>query len=227
MYRLITIWVILFCQATYAVDIWQDRLSPTFRNAFSTKGFAIVASGALMTGLTQPIDYKVRDNMVHYQRIPEEKAEIGDFLGTGIPGASIAALQLYFDTDNGYAHAEALLETMFTSAFLKAANKRQRPNSANQFSMPSAHTSTVFATATSLAYAYGYWVGIPAFALASFVAATRLADNAHWLSDTVAGATVGIFWGRAAAHPDAQANSVKLIPTPFYDGMRLYCVWHF
>ena len=63
--------------------------------------------------------------------------------------------------------------------------------------MPSGHTSTSFASATYLASTYGLKWGIPAFSIATLVALERIKNDAHWLSDTIAGACLGIFWGRA------------------------------
>ena len=45
---------------------------------------------------------------------------------------------------------------------------------------------------------YGWKVGLPFWGMAVFTGLSRLADNAHWLSDVTVGATVGTFFGRAA-----------------------------
>jgi membrane-associated phospholipid phosphatase len=177
--------------------IYKDHIKPTVTDGFDTTGLVIIGSGVLLTALAQTQDYNTRDAYQDHQRIPNSTSRIGDFLGTGIPGIAITLTQLYFDTDAGLAHAEALVDTFLITSLLKAANKRNRPDSENKQSMPSGHTSTTFASATSLTYAYGWGVGIPAYLLAGFTAATRWSDDAHWLSDTVAGAFVGIFWGRA------------------------------
>ena len=43
---------------------------------------------------------------------------------------------------------------------------------------------------------YGWQVGIPAYAAAGFVAASRLNEDRHYLSDVVFGAALGIMVGR-------------------------------
>ncbi|MEN0057208.1 MAG: phosphatase PAP2 family protein, partial [Bdellovibrio sp.] len=101
--------------------------------------------------------------------------------------------------------------------------QRERPSGRDHLSFPSGHGSSAFATATSLAYSYGYKVGIPAYALAGFVAASRVNENIHWLSDVVAGAALGIFWGRASA-----LNTGSSIQnwTPFISGDVVGFAYH-
>jgi undecaprenyl-diphosphatase len=64
-------------------------------------------------------------------------------------------------------------------------------------SFPSGHAAMAFATATCLSAALPRWA--PAFFLVAFaVAAERVLENAHYLSDVVAGAGVGILGGYIA-----------------------------
>jgi membrane-associated phospholipid phosphatase len=60
-------------------------------------------------------------------------------------------------------------------------------------SFPSGHTALAFATAAAVAMLWprSRWRWV-LFAVAVVVAAERIAENAHWLSDTVAGAALGI-----------------------------------
>jgi hypothetical protein len=54
----------------------------------------------------------------------------------------------------------------------------------------------MFATATVLQRRYGWKVGIPAYGFAAYVAASRLSENKHFLSDVILGAAIGIMGGR-------------------------------
>lgn len=64
-------------------------------------------------------------------------------------------------------------------------------------SFPSGHAAMAFATATCLATALPRWA--PAFFLIALaVAAERVLENAHYLSDVVAGAGVGLLGGYLA-----------------------------
>jgi hypothetical protein len=59
-------------------------------------------------------------------------------------------------------------------------------------------------TATQLAMAYGWQAGLVAFPIAAFTGATRLSDDAHWFSDTVAGAFLGYLVGRATFYDSGE-----------------------
>ncbi|HEY4321763.1 MAG TPA: phosphatase PAP2 family protein [Gemmatimonadales bacterium] len=60
-------------------------------------------------------------------------------------------------------------------------------------SFPSGHTAAAFALATSLGDATGHtWARIGFYVLATGTGWARITEQAHWLSDVVAGAAVGI-----------------------------------
>ena len=81
---------------------------------------------------------------------------------------------------------------------IKFSVRRTRPDGGN-FSFPSGHTSTTFASATILQRHFGWKVGIPAYAMASYVAASRIQEKRHFLSDVAFGAAIGITAGRTVA----------------------------
>jgi membrane-associated phospholipid phosphatase len=86
--------------------------------------------------------------------------------------------------------------TTVTVALLKVATNRERPDGSNRNSFPSGHSGTSFAAATVLDRTYGLKVGLPAYAFAGFVGASRVVGNRHFFSDVVAGAVIGRFFGR-------------------------------
>jgi membrane-associated phospholipid phosphatase len=90
----------------------------------------------------------------------------------------------------------AQIVTQGLTQAIKYSVSRTRPDESGNTSFPSGHTSSAFATATVLQRHYGWKVGGPAYALAGFVAAARLNENKHYLSDVIFGATVGIIGGR-------------------------------
>jgi membrane-associated phospholipid phosphatase len=78
---------------------------------------------------------------------------------------------------------------------IKFSARRTRPDESS-FSFPSGHTSISFASATVLQRHLGWKVGIPAYGIASYVAASRIHARRHFLSDVAFGAAIGIVAGR-------------------------------
>lgn len=78
---------------------------------------------------------------------------------------------------------------------LKYAVRRERPDGTG-YSFPSGHASVTFASATVLQRHLGWRFALPTYALATYVAVSRLHENRHYLSDVVFGSTVGIIAGR-------------------------------
>jgi membrane-associated phospholipid phosphatase len=79
---------------------------------------------------------------------------------------------------------------------LKLGVGRERPNGEDDKSFPSGHTSNAFAVAAVAERHYGWKVGVPAYTVAALVGVSRLQRNKHYLSDVVAGATLGYVVGR-------------------------------
>jgi hypothetical protein len=59
-----------------------------------------------------------------------------------------------------------------------------------------------------LARQCGWRVGVPALALAGYVAASRLSENQHFASDVIFGAGIGIVSGRSMTIPKTTTLSV-------------------
>ncbi|WGK94331.1 MULTISPECIES: phosphatase PAP2 family protein [Flavobacterium] len=97
---------------------------------------------------------------------------------------------------------ESFLASALITTVLKDVIRRERPyvkhpeiqplSSEGSYSMPSGHTSTAFATATSLSMAYPKWyVVVPSFVWASSVGYSRMHLGVHYPSDVFIGAIVG------------------------------------
>jgi membrane-associated phospholipid phosphatase len=78
---------------------------------------------------------------------------------------------------------------------MKESFRRHRPEGSG-FAFPSGHTTVSFASATVLQEHFGWKVGFPAYALASYVAVSRVHMKRHYLSDVAFGAALGIAAGR-------------------------------
>jgi len=121
----------------------------------------------------------------------------------------------------------AQIVTKTLTVALKTSVNRTRPDG-TPYSFPSGHTSAAFASATVLQRNFGWKVGIPAYGVASYVAASRLQEKKHFLSDVAFGAAIGIVAGRTVtvgrgqsrfvvapvAVPGGAAVSFSLAPKP-------------
>lgn len=172
------------------------------------------------------------------RRLGDIHALGNDILGTGIPGVLLGAglwitgdlMGRTYETHAGQASIEALFATGIITAAMKGSFQRRRPDGSDPFSFPSGHTSTVFASAMVLQEFYGWKAGVPAFLLGALTAGSRMQENRHWLSDTVAGASLGILIGHAISrtHLDLlnsdtakREPKVSFMPVIERDGGRL------
>jgi membrane-associated phospholipid phosphatase len=90
------------------------------------------------------------------------------------------------------------------TTLLKEVVHRERPNGEDQLSFPSGHASNAFTLAAVAERHYGWKAGVPAYTLASLVAVSRLQRNKHYLSDVMAGATLGYIVGRTVVRVNGQ-----------------------
>jgi membrane-associated phospholipid phosphatase len=79
---------------------------------------------------------------------------------------------------------------------IKMAAQRTRPDG-TQYSFPSGHSASAFATATVLQRHLGWKAGVPAYAMATYVAASRVQTKRHYFSDVAMGAAIGVIAGRS------------------------------
>jgi membrane-associated phospholipid phosphatase len=169
--------------------------------------------GALVAiGVAHSYDERVRD---HFATGPnaglnggENKNSLRDAAPTIalIGGTGLAAA--FFDDKDGYRETWALIEagafSGITAEVLGYASGRERPDattSPNEWfkggdSFPSLHTTVAFAVGTVFAESgsdeYRWIRRIIGYGVAGATAYVRVQENVHWLSDTVAGAALGI-----------------------------------
>jgi membrane-associated phospholipid phosphatase len=104
---------------------------------------------------------------------------------------------------NSYEMASAALINGIVTTVLKTSIQRERPfetypnevtkySSGGSYSMPSGHTSTVFAAATSVSILYPKWYVIaPSYLFAASVGYSRMYLGVHYPSDVLIGAIIG------------------------------------
>jgi len=106
--------------------------------------------------------------------------------------------------DATYDWMEAYFLNAGLTNLLKVTVGRERPNGEDDTSFPSGHASTAFTLAAVAERHFGWKVGLPAYSVAGLVAVSRLQRNTHYLSDVIAGATLGYIVGRTVVRVNGQ-----------------------
>jgi membrane-associated phospholipid phosphatase len=204
-------------------NLWKDlKAVPTVPSA------KVAAGGTVASLAAHPAD----DNLATWA---EEQGDasyvgIGNTIGSGWfeAGAAVATYAIGKGTkDARTTHVGSdliraqVLNGLLTTT-LKVAVDRTRPNGSH-YSFPSGHSSATFASAAVLQSHFGWKVGLPGYAVGGFVAWCRVRDRAHWLSDTVAGATLGMVVGQAVT-TGHRARDWHVVPAKTTGGFALYVV---
>lgn len=168
---------------------------------FHKDNLAPVLIGGGATGVGSLFDDDVRDS------IADPRHSFGKSLEDGADPAVMRLAILGLFTVGRFANGprframtydllDATLVNYGYTTLIKEAVGRERPDGSDKKSFPSGHASNAFALAAVVERHYGWKAGVPAYALASAVAASRLQRNKHYLSDVLAGATLGYVVGR-------------------------------
>ncbi|MEJ0100755.1 MAG: phosphatase PAP2 family protein [Pseudomonadota bacterium] len=217
-------------QAKSAADYWQDT-SDYFTAPLHWEPEDWGTAGGIALGVAAA--YSI-DGRVHRHFAPDDPTGSGGhgvrdamplaamFAGTFAVGA--LGDEQYLDT--GLDMGEAVALSFVSAHALKLVLGRERPyqtDSKDRFgkggsSFPSGHVTAAFAAAQVLADeipADQWGWRVVAYGLAGTTAYARLHGNAHWLSDTVAGAALGIVSGRFVSNRRADCTtkvSMSLAP---------------
>jgi len=95
---------------------------------------------------------------------------------------------------------------------IKYSVQRDRPTG-ECCAFPSGHAATAFAAAAVIERHFGYRGAWPTMLAASYVAASRLVDNRHYLSDVVFGSAVGMATGWTVVGGHGR-DVMGFVPTP-------------
>lgn len=140
----------------------------------------------------------VRDNVLDWRGACT--TEIDDYLQY-VPhisyyGLSLAGLDAKHNyVDRTLVFATSTIATVVLTRGAKYLFSVERPDGVDNKSFPSGHTATVFMGAELVRMEYGEeypLIGVGAYTLAAAVAACRVYNNKHWVTDVIAGAGVGI-----------------------------------
>jgi membrane-associated phospholipid phosphatase len=148
----------------------------------------------------------------------------GDVLTAALPAAASALIVASKDGEGAVQLAESAALTAGTTFILKYTVREERPNKEDRHSFPSLHSSASFASAEFIRKRYGWEYGIPAYAVASFVAYSRVEAKQHHSGDVVAGAAIGILSSYLFTRP-YQGVQVRAEADHGYYGLRLTRAW--
>lgn len=102
---------------------------------------------------------------------------------------------------------------------IKQTVRRDRPTG-ECCAFPSGHASTAFATASVIERHFGYRGALPTYLIATYVAASRLHDNRHYVSDVMFGAALGIASGWTVVGRHGRSE-FTMLPVPLRGGVML------
>ena len=122
----------------------------------------------------------------------EKAGDIGQFAPMA---ASIALILANGDKEGGWQYLKGFGANLGATYILKYAINKDRPDGATDgHAFPSGHTSFAFQGASFVQRRYGWKYGIPAYAVASFVAYSRVEgiNERHDWFDVLGGAITGV-----------------------------------
>lgn len=135
-----------------------------------------------------------------------------DVLLISMPVATLAGVLIEKDWKGLVQGAYTAAATAGATLILKYAVKEERPDHSNFHSFPSGHTSTTFATAAFVQRRYGWKLGAPAYALATYVGWGRVYAKKHHWWDVLAGAAIGAGSAYIFTKPWARDHNLSIAP---------------
>jgi len=213
-------------------SVWRDLFLDTasdLRRVPSRQTVGWLAVGAAAAASTRPADSHVGRSLSGARSL-EEPLEPGAVIGStplqlGLSAATYGlgrAIGWPRMADVGADLFRAELVAQVLTVGVKESIRRQRPEGAG-FAFPSGHTTVSFASATVLQQHFGWRVGAPAYALASYVALSRVQMKRHYLSDVAFGAALGIAAGRTIVV--GREHKLRLSPMAADGGGGVQFTW--
>ncbi len=158
----------------------------------------LTASGSISYGQQNNFDrdiYTIRCN-----DIPNFHHTYDDYLQYAPAGVLVLMKACGYESRSSW--SRMLTSDAFSAAIMAAAVngikytvKVPRPDGSRNNSFPSGHTATAFMTATMLHKEYGWrspWISIGGYTAAAATGVSRIMNNRHWMTDVIAGASIGI-----------------------------------
>lgn len=215
---------------SFLSNVGNDFISP-FVNP---KGQKILLGGAALTGglvLTREFTVDPLQEDTVKKKPMGGYSKYGDISGQLLPNAlyyvGMEAYSYFGDNTQAHEFAIVMLKSTFYSSLVTEALKpivqEPRPHDKNdKTSFPSGHSTRAFAFAATVNELHGSAWGIPAYALATAVAYSRMNDNRHYVHDVLAGAAIGASYGISIAQRYKNKKSdTDFAAIPTGDGLAL------
>jgi len=147
----------------------------------------------------------------------------GDTLQIILPVAAAGMTLYHRDMTGAFQLAGSAALSTAATYTLKYTVDATRPNG-SPHSFPSGHSSISFMAAEFMRKRYGWEYGVPAYALASFVAYSRVESDQHYARDVVAGAAIGIVSSYIFTRPYRGVTIQPAVDAGYY-GVKLSRIW--
>lgn len=213
--------------------VWRDLFAPAWGDARrfpSKRTLGWVTFGLAFAAGVRPADSHVGRSLSDAEQL-REVSEPGALIGStplqlGLSAAVYAVGRARHSSRTAAVGADLFRAQVLAQGLtmgLKEAIRRRRPEGGG-FAFPSGHTTVSFASATVLQQHFGWRVGAPVYALATYVALSRVQMKRHYLSDVAFGAALGIAAGRTITL-DRQRR-MQLAPIATAGGGGVQFIWN-
>jgi membrane-associated phospholipid phosphatase len=181
-------------------QVFTKTFKEDFRRLPSLDSAVILGLGGLASSLGHSSDQRISNGMAGSN---SSLYKPGVWIGAATVqmGAAFAVYSIGRSTGHpklavfGADLVSAQIVSQTLTQAIKFSVGRTRPDG-TAYSFPSGHSATSFATAAVVQRHFGWKAGIPAYALATYVAASRIETQRHFLSDVAFGAAIGMVSGR-------------------------------
>ncbi len=197
---------------------WAGVVEDDLKALFTYRNLGVATVGLGLTGIVHTWDRDVKGEL-EGTLLFEEPSDLTNIYGSSAFNLP-AALALWGAgemagrpnlAETGFVLLRTLGLTQLVIAPIKFGVRRERPDKSNDLSFPSGHTANSFAIARLMHRRHGKRVGIPLYLLGGFVAAGRVEDDLHFLSDVVMGGVLGMIVGNSVTW--GASDKVSVYPT--------------
>ena len=153
---------------------------------------------ALQGGVLRQLDTRVQQEV--YAKHPHAPFHADDYLlwapAVAVYGLDAAGIKgAHGVIDKSILYVASFMVAHLSAGILKKNSHQVRPDGSDLYSFPSGHTTTAFVSAEFLRQEYAGvspWYGAGGYATAATTGFLRVYNNKHWLSNTIAGAGIGM-----------------------------------